>query len=75
MSKEASKRNPFYDIDIFGQSIPLRFQQRAEYNTKCGVISSLLLFCTLITLIIISLSQILHRSTFTIIISTYTNTS
>ena len=38
MSKEASKRNPFYDIDIFGQSIPLRFQQRAEYNTKCGVI-------------------------------------
>ena len=56
MSKEASKRNPFYDINIFGQSIPLRFQQRAEYNTKCGVISSLLLFCTLITLIIISLS-------------------
>ena len=34
MSKEASKRNPFYDINIFGQSIPLRFQQRAEYNTK-----------------------------------------
>ena len=63
----------WYDLDIFGLSIPLRYKQRSEYQTKCGLLSSIILFLGLVLLILIFGIQLLKRSNFSIISSLETN--
>ena len=70
-----SKKSPsfWYALDIFGLSIPLRYKQRSEYQTKCGLLSSIILFLGLVLLVLIFGIQLLKRSNFSIISSLETN--
>ena len=71
MAKNSHNRNILYSLDIFGIPIPLRFKLQSEYQTKCGVFSSLLLILSF--LILIFGIQLVERANFTIISSLETN--
>ena len=73
MAKNPRNRNILYSLDIFGIPIPLRFKQQSEYQTKCGVFSSLILILAFLILVLIFGIQLIERSNFTIISSLETN--
>ena len=73
MAKNPRNRNILYSLDIFGIPISLRFKQQSEYQTKCGVFSSLILILAFLILVLIFGIQLIERSNFTIISSLETN--
>ena len=73
MAKDPRNRNILYSLDIFCIPISLRFKQQSEYQTKCGVFSSLILILAFLILVLIFGIQLIERSNFTIISSLETN--
>lgn len=73
MSKNSPNRNILYSLDLFGIPISLRFKTQSEYQTKCGVFSSLLLMLSFLILVLIFGIQLIERANFTIISSLETN--
>ena len=73
MSKNSPNRNILYSLDLFDIPISLRFKTQSEYQTKCGVFSSLLLMLSFLILVLIFGIQLIERASFTIISSLETN--